>query len=192
VADRSLAGVVPSSLSTGCCRLIDDGRHPELVERDRHVLGSGCAHPTKMGTGRTPTNSSRGSRRTCPRFACSVDIDKWLRKHHTTAPANHITAAQADSRKLVAASQQLVSTLQRSGADFLFLDLDIALMMATSALTAGADTQKKARRQRIARRAYDTILYLSQRLKMTRQKGRELKEKLAVVRRTLEELGERF
>jgi hypothetical protein len=82
--------------------------------------------------------------------------------------------------------------LQRSGADFLFLDLDIALMMATSALTAGADTQKKARRQRIARRAYDTILYLSQRLKMTRQKGRELKEKLPVVRRTLEELGERF
>jgi hypothetical protein len=133
-----------------------------------------------------------GAGERAPVFAFSVDINKWLRKHHTTAPANHITAAQADSRKLVAASQQLVSTLQRSGADFLFLDLDIALMMATSALTAGADTQKKARRQRIARRAYDTILYLSQRLKMTRQKGRELKEKLPVVRRTLEELGERF
>jgi len=133
-----------------------------------------------------------GAGERAPVFAFTVEIDKWLRKHDTTAPADHITAAQSDSRKLIAESQRLVSTLQRSGADFLFLDLDVAQSMAKSALIAGADSQKKARAQRIARRAHDTILYLSQRLNMTRQEASELKEKLAAVRRTLEQLGEHF
>jgi len=133
-----------------------------------------------------------GAGERAPVFAFTVEIDKWLRKHDTTAPADHITAAQSDSRKLIAESQRLVSTLPRSGADFLFLDLDVAQSMAKSALIAGADSQKKARAQRIARRAHDTILYLSQRLNMTRQEASELKEKLAAVRRTLEQLGEHF
>ena len=133
-----------------------------------------------------------GAGERAPVFAFTVEIDKWLRKHDTTAPADHITAAQSDSRKLIAESQRLVSTLQRSGADFLFLDLDVAQSMAKSALIAGADSQKKARAQRIARRAHDTILYLSQRLNMTRQEASELKEKLAAVRRTLEQLWEHF
>jgi hypothetical protein len=133
-----------------------------------------------------------GAGERAPVFAFTVEIDKWLRKHDTTAPADHITAAQSDSRKLIAESQRLVSTLQRSGADFLFLDLDVAQSMAKSALIAGADSQKKARAQRIARRAHDTILYLAHRLHMTRQEASELKEKLAAVRRTLEQLWEHF
>jgi hypothetical protein len=127
-----------------------------------------------------------------PVFAFTIDLDKWLRKHGTAAPSDYISSPQSDSRKLVAESQRLVSTLQRSGADFLFLDLDIATTTARSALKAGGDTEKKARNHRIARRAYDTILHLSHRLKMTKQERDELKGKLASVRRTLEELGERF
>jgi phage terminase Nu1 subunit (DNA packaging protein) len=126
-----------------------------------------------------------------PVFAFTVDIDKWLRKHDATALADHATAAQSDARKLVADSQQLVSTLQRSGADFLFLDLDIATTMAHAALKAGSNTEKRARTQRIARRAYNTILYLSQRFKMTKQESSELREKLATVKRELEQLEER-
>jgi predicted nuclease with TOPRIM domain len=99
---------------------------------------------------------------------------------------------QSDSRKLLAESERLVSTLQRSGADFLFLDLDIALSMAKSALSSGTGTQKRARNQKTARRAYDTILHLSHRLKMTKQERDELRKKLAAVKRELEQLGERF
>jgi hypothetical protein len=133
-----------------------------------------------------------GAGNRAPVFAFTVDIDKWLRKYGTAAPTEHVTSPQSHSRKLLAESERLVSTLQRSGADFLFLDLDVAFGMAKSAETAGADTQKKARKQKIARRAYNTIRHLSQRLKMTKQEKGELKEKLATLRRTLEELGESF
>jgi hypothetical protein len=132
-----------------------------------------------------------GAGNRAPVFALIADIDKWLRNHRTAAPIDHV-APQSDSRKLLAESERLVSTLQRSGADFLFLDLDIAFSLAKSACTAGADTQKKAHKQKIARRAYDTILQLSRRLKMTKQENGELREKLAALRCALEELGEHF
>jgi hypothetical protein len=133
-----------------------------------------------------------GAGNRAPVFALTADIDKWLRKHRTAAAPDHITSPQSDRRKLLAESERLVSTLQRSGADFLFLDIEIALSMAKSALSAGAGTQKKARKQKIARRAYNTILHLSQRLKMTKEEDSDLKEKLATLRRTLEEVGELF
>jgi hypothetical protein len=134
-----------------------------------------------------------GAGNRAPVFALTADIDKWLRKHRTAAPTQHMASPQSDSRKLLAESERLVSTLQRSGADFLrFLDLDIAFSMAKSASTAGADTQKRARKQKIARRAYDMILYLSQRLKMTKQANGELSKRLAALRRTLQEVGEHF
>jgi hypothetical protein len=57
---------------------------------------------------------------------------------------------------------------------------------------AGADTEKKARRRRIARRAYNTILYLSRRLQMTKQQHSNLVKKLAALKRELEQLGEQF
>ena len=133
-----------------------------------------------------------GAGERAPVFAFTVEIDRWLREHGTAAPTDHVTSLRSHSRKLLAESERLVSTLQRSGADFLFLDLDIALTMAESALSAGADTQKKARKQKIARRAYDAIFDLSQRLKMTRQERSDVKEKLAAVRRTLAQLGEHF
>src|SRR5438874_5062514 len=84
-----------------------------------------------------------GAGKHAPVFAFSVEIDKWLRKHGTAAPPGYITAAQSDSRKLLAESQLLLSSLQRSGADFLFLDLDIATTLARTALKAGGDTEKK-------------------------------------------------
>jgi hypothetical protein len=127
-----------------------------------------------------------------PVFAFTVDIDKWLRKRRTAEDPDNLKAPQSDTGKLLAESQRLVSTLQRNGADFLFLDLDVAFSMAKSALTSGADTQKKARKQKIARRAYNTIMHLSQRLKMTKQENGDLRKKLATLRRTLEELGESF
>ncbi len=133
-----------------------------------------------------------GAGKRSPIFALTVEIDKWLLKQRTGAVPEHVTTLQSDSRKLQAESQRLVSTLQRSGADFLFLDTEIALSMAKSALSAGADTQKKARSQRIARRAYNTILHLSQRLKMTKQEDSELRKKLAAIKRELEQSGERF
>ena len=133
-----------------------------------------------------------GAGERAPVFAFTVEIDRWLREHGTAAPTDHVTSLRSHSRKLLAESERLVSTLQRSGADFLFLDLDVAFSMAKSAVTAGADTQKKARKQKIARRAYNTIQHLSQRLKMTRQVRSELREKLAAVKRELEQLGEPF
>jgi hypothetical protein len=132
-----------------------------------------------------------GTGNRAPVFAFSGEIDKWLHRHRTSAPA-HEMAPRSDSRKLVANSELLLRSLQRSGADFLFLDLGIATMMAGTALKAGPGTEKRARSQRIARRAYDTILYLSQRLKMPKDEGSELRKKLAALKHKLEQLGERF
>ena len=132
-----------------------------------------------------------GEGKRAPVFTFTAEIDKWFRKHVTAAP-DHITEPQSESRRLLAESELLLSSLHRSGADFLFLDLDVATTMARTALKAGGGTHKQARSQRIARRAYDSILYLSQRLKMTRQEGRELKKKLAALKRDLEQLGEAF
>jgi hypothetical protein len=125
-----------------------------------------------------------GAGNRAPVFAFKVEIDRSLREHGTAAPTNHATSPQSHTRKLLAESERLVSTLQRNGADFLFLDLDIAFSMAKSACTAGADTQKKARQQKIARRAYNTILHLSRRLKMKKQENGELSGKLATLRRS--------
>jgi len=133
-----------------------------------------------------------GTGKRAPVFAFTVEIDKWLHKQSTAALPDPITGARSDSRRLVAKSELLLSSLQRRGADFLFLDLDIATTMARTPLKAGRGTEKKARSQRIARRAYDTILYLSERLKMPKEDGRELREKLAALKRKLEQLGERF
>jgi hypothetical protein len=87
-----------------------------------------------------------------PVFAFAAELDHWLLKHRTAASPN-LTALQSDSRKLVAESQLLVSNLRSRGADFLFLDLDIATNITHIALKAGGDTEKKACHQRIARRA---------------------------------------
>jgi hypothetical protein len=133
-----------------------------------------------------------GAGKRAPVFAFTVEIDKWLRQHGTAAAPDHITTSQSDISKLVNESQLLLSSLQRHGADFLFLDLDIATTMAHAALKAGSNTEKRARNQRIARRSYNTILYLSQRLKMTKQENSELREKLAAVKHELEQLGETF
>src|SRR5579864_6459180 len=64
-----------------------------------------------------------GAGKRAPVFAFTVEIDKWLRKHGTGVPPDHITSPQSDSRKLLGESQLLLNSLQRSGADFLFLDL---------------------------------------------------------------------
>jgi hypothetical protein len=131
-----------------------------------------------------------GKGKRAPVFALTVEIDTWFRKHGISAAVDGVTAPQSESRRLQAESQLLLNSLQRSGVDFLFLDLEIATTMARTALKAGGNTKKRSRSQKIARRAYDTILYLSQRLKVPRQEDSKLKEKLAAVKRELERLGE--
>jgi phage terminase Nu1 subunit (DNA packaging protein) len=66
-----------------------------------------------------------GTGKRAPVFAFAVEIDQWLRKHPSAASPEY-KAPQSDTRKLLAESQLLVSSLRRNGVDFLFLDLDIA------------------------------------------------------------------
>lgn len=103
-----------------------------------------------------------------------------------------IKALRPDTLELVTQSRQLVSTSEREGLTFLSIDLDIGLTMAHSALNAGRDQCKRVRNQQTARRAYDTILHLSERLKGPVEERVHLREKLATLKQMLTKLGERF
>jgi hypothetical protein len=128
-----------------------------------------------------------------PVFAFADEINEWLRKQRgAAAEGSRLKALPPDNHKLLAESRRLVSTSQRKGAEFLLLDLDVGLKFARYASNAGRDKQKKARNQRTARRAYDAILHLSRRLKTTVEENRRITEKLTILERELEQLGEHF
>ena len=78
-----------------------------------------------------------------------------------------------------------------TGTDFLKIDLTTALTFAQTAL-ATDDPVKKKRNQASARRAYDTVLRLVQRVTLNDADASELKRGLARLKSDLMALGEVF
>jgi len=131
-----------------------------------------------------------GSR--APVFAFAHEMDQWLRKRRALKDDGRTPALQSKIQELRKKSEQIINTLQKNGADFLFIDLEVANAMARSASNAGRNTEKRARNRKTARRAYNTLLHLSGRLKMSQEECSSVREQLGTLKRALEELGERF
>jgi hypothetical protein len=76
------------------------------------------------------------------------------------------------------------------GIDFLNIDADTALTMAQIASAADKNSEKRARNQRNARRAYETILHFGERTTFTSEQADKLDHKLRLLKAALEQLGE--
>jgi hypothetical protein len=79
--------------------------------------------------------------------------------------------------------------LTRASSDFLKLDVATALTFAGIAVSS-EDPIKKARNQRAARKAYDTVLHLIGRVELTDSDAETLKQNLERLKSELRKLGE--
>jgi hypothetical protein len=89
-------------------------------------------------------------------------------------------------------NEGIIGKLEKTGFTFFLSDIALAMTMAHIAADAGDDSQKKIRNQENARRAYDTVLRLSNKTCLTDNERDELNGKLGELRSALEKLGEVF
>jgi septal ring factor EnvC (AmiA/AmiB activator) len=82
--------------------------------------------------------------------------------------------------------------LNRTGADFLKTDMATALMFSGMAMQATDDPVKRERTQRNARKAYDAILRLREKIKLSEKDAYWLQNNLYRLKSELEQLGEKF
>ncbi len=85
---------------------------------------------------------------------------------------------------------EILDDVSRTGFEFIMTDLNLALTLARIAADAHENADKRARNLGSARRAYETVKSISQRLTLTSSDQDELNKKLAQVRSALEKLGE--
>lgn len=85
---------------------------------------------------------------------------------------------------------ELARDLNRKGVDFLFADLETGLAFCEIAASADRDKKTRQRNRGNARKAYDTVLKLSEKLALTSQEKIVFDEKVAALKRALQTLGE--
>ena len=78
------------------------------------------------------------------------------------------------------------------GTDFLKLELQTGLTMADLASLDQPGSEQRARTQRHAREAYDTVVRLLPRFEIDEKPERLIQERLSRLRAALQELGEKF
>ncbi len=89
-------------------------------------------------------------------------------------------------------ADQFVATrerMNRVSADFLKVDVETALTFASNALNT-EDGVKKERNRKAARKAYDTVLRLAQKIELTDKEANTLNRGLEKLRADLLALGE--
>lgn len=86
----------------------------------------------------------------------------------------------------------VLDRLDRTGFSFLLNDVEIALTLTRIAQDADNDPEKRARNQKNARHAHDTVASLMRRLALTGEEEQELTRKLVQLRSELHLLGEEF
>lgn len=104
-----------------------------------------------------------------------------MSKERTHSPGDTITQAQLR-----------LDQIEKTGATFLITDLDVAITLSRIAADAAENSQKRKRNRANARRAYDTVSRLSRQALLTDDEQQNVKEKLAVLKSMLEQLGEVF
>ena len=82
--------------------------------------------------------------------------------------------------------------LDRTGFSFLVSDVELALTLTRIAQDADTDSDKRARNQHNARRAYDTVTGLMSRMALTGEEEQELTAKVGQLKSELHLLGEQF
>ena len=86
---------------------------------------------------------------------------------------------------------QTEEQFNRVGTDFLKVDVATALTFSETALDSD-DPGKKQRNQRSARKAYDTILRMAQKIALHEKDANELNHSLEQLKANLMRLGETF
>jgi hypothetical protein len=90
------------------------------------------------------------------------------------------------------ARPDILGQLSRTGYTFFMSDIDLALTLASIAARSGHDDVKRQRNLSNARHAYVRIRELSERVSLSAEEEEQLSKRLAVLRNTLEKLGEHF
>jgi hypothetical protein len=96
-------------------------------------------------------------------------------------------STQAAAEGLTRTGQQLNAT----NADFLRIDVETALTFTQIALEAD-DPEKRDRNRKNARKAYDTILHLREKVEFNPPQHKYMNEKLEQLKRDLITLGEKL
>ena len=91
-------------------------------------------------------------------------------------------------QRLKSKSEEINNSAQRVHANFLITDLDLALILAGTALDAPPGSDKRLRNIPRVHEAYDTVLRLRKRVRFTPLEAGELKAKLSQVKSALEKL----
>lgn len=104
------------------------------------------------------------------------------RKHRTTRPP----APKPSTLDDYLATRERIN---RAGAEFLKLDVETALTFLLTARQS-ADESRRQRNRRAARRAYDTVVRLIERLKLSDEDRRTLALGLEQIRSELKSFGE--
>lgn len=82
--------------------------------------------------------------------------------------------------------------VNRAGADFLRIDVQTALTFSGIALQSNSDEDKRRRNRKSARRGYDTILHLLEKVQLTTGEARSMSRNMTRLKSELRELGETF
>lgn len=82
--------------------------------------------------------------------------------------------------------------VEKTGATFLITDLDLAMTLTHIADDAAHDSDKRSRNKANARRAYDSVLRISDHALLAPADRKIVDEKLAELRSVLERLGKVF
>jgi hypothetical protein len=113
---------------------------------------------------------------------------KKVRSDKTVDPAQRGHAAPKPTVDELLASK---SSVNKVGTDFLKLDLQTALTFAGLALQTN-DGVKRERNRRAARKAYDTILHLIERVGIANDEAELFEKNLEQLKSDLVKLGEKF
>lgn len=82
--------------------------------------------------------------------------------------------------------------LNRTSIDFLKIDLQTALTFSQIALQSNADAEKRRRNRKNARKGYDTIVRLAEKVSLSDRDGRYISRNLERLKSELQQLGEIF
>ena len=120
-------------------------------------------------------------------FTSPCHLNRMNPKRQSVRDANPPASAPASAVELNKTGQQLNAT----NADFLRIDAETAITFSQMAL--GADNpEKRERNHHNARKAYDTIMRLRQKVDFTPAQEEYINQKMEQLKRDLTELGEKF
>ena len=144
------------------------------------------------------------------------ELDEWLRSKMQVRPQHMngidseelqhlISGLQAKIQQLKGEIENLRSKkeaaskgtelnrrVNEAGLAFLKTEIATAIMFAEIALHSSGNVDQRGRNSRYARKAYDTVLYFSQRLALSEAAALELDKDLIELKAVLLELGESF